>query len=209
MGLSFERCENYLSRRIGKRSSKAQNINSINGLVDLLDDFNIDKSSTVLEVGSFCGVSSELFALKASKVYCIDPWTKLHHGDYLLINGLTANQNVAWAEKMFDARMTPYDNVIKIKDFSHHVQDSIPNNSLDMIYIDGAHDYTSVRSDVLSYYPKLKVGGVLAGHDYYVKDIRRCVINLQKQLGARKKYSDTSWAFTKPEGVEISIPKEM
>ena len=38
--------------------------------------------------------------------------------------------------------------------------------SLDFIYIDGRRDYQGVLMDLIDYWPKLKPGGILAGHDY-------------------------------------------
>ncbi len=38
--------------------------------------------------------------------------------------------------------------------------------TVDFIYIDGAHDYRSVRADLHAWYPKLTDRGILAGHDF-------------------------------------------
>ena len=40
------------------------------------------------------------------------------------------------------------------------------NYHFDFVYIDGAHDYLSVKTDVLAWMPKVKHGGWLCGHDY-------------------------------------------
>lgn len=40
------------------------------------------------------------------------------------------------------------------------------DGSLDFVYIDGDHSYAGVTEDILAWYPKLRTGGVLAGHDY-------------------------------------------
>ena len=42
----------------------------------------------------------------------------------------------------------------------------IPDASLDYIYIDARHDYCGVKEDLLMYWPKLREGGIFAGHDY-------------------------------------------
>lgn len=42
----------------------------------------------------------------------------------------------------------------------------IPDEGVDFIYLDGAHDYKNVKLELPFYYDKLQPGGVLAGHDY-------------------------------------------
>ena len=40
-------------------------------------------------------------------------------------------------------------------------------NSIDVIYIDGNHEYTHVLEELTHYWKKLKVGGILIGDDVY------------------------------------------
>jgi hypothetical protein len=40
------------------------------------------------------------------------------------------------------------------------------DNSLDYIYIDGNHDYDHAKQDLKLWWPKLRPGGLMAGHDY-------------------------------------------
>lgn len=42
----------------------------------------------------------------------------------------------------------------------------IPDGSLDICFIDAAHDYVNVTNDIKNYLPKVKKGGILCGHDY-------------------------------------------
>jgi hypothetical protein len=41
------------------------------------------------------------------------------------------------------------------------------SSSCDFIYLDANHSYLSTKSDLASWYPKLRKGGVMAGHDYF------------------------------------------
>lgn len=41
------------------------------------------------------------------------------------------------------------------------------DQSLDFVYIDAQHDYRSVIKDLTAWNSKVKVGGVMAGHDYF------------------------------------------
>lgn len=41
-----------------------------------------------------------------------------------------------------------------------------PDHSVDFVYIRVGHDYSKVRAHILAWLPKVKPGGVIAGHDY-------------------------------------------
>eukprot|EP00927_Polykrikos_kofoidii_P063417 TRINITY_DN58221_c0_g1_i1.p1 TRINITY_DN58221_c0_g1~~TRINITY_DN58221_c0_g1_i1.p1 ORF type:complete len:406 (-),score=69.25 TRINITY_DN58221_c0_g1_i1:112-1329(-) len=42
----------------------------------------------------------------------------------------------------------------------------IPNKSLDFVYLDARHDFAGVVADVNAWWPKVRVGGIFAGHDF-------------------------------------------
>ena len=42
----------------------------------------------------------------------------------------------------------------------------IENRSLDLVFIDADHSYQAVKDDIAAWMPKVKIGGVLCGHDY-------------------------------------------
>lgn len=42
----------------------------------------------------------------------------------------------------------------------------IPDGSLDFVYVDARHDYCGVKEDMELYWPKLREGGIMAGHDF-------------------------------------------
>src|SRR5574343_10315 len=42
----------------------------------------------------------------------------------------------------------------------------IDNNSLDLVYIDAEHSYNAVIFDIRAWLPKIKIGGIISGHDY-------------------------------------------
>lgn len=50
--------------------------------------------------------------------------------------------------------------------------------SLDLVYLDGDHSYDGVRSDIDAWLPKVRSGGILAGHDFahYFPGLMRAVL---------------------------------
>lgn len=40
------------------------------------------------------------------------------------------------------------------------------DKELDFVFIDASHDYDSVKSDVESWHSKVRIGGIVSGHDY-------------------------------------------
>ena len=54
----------------------------------------------------------------------------------------------------------------------------VPDNSLDLIFIDAQHTYKNVSEDIQTWAPKLKDTGILGGHDLYDRvypGVRRAV----------------------------------
>ena len=49
---------------------------------------------------------------------------------------------------------------------SEDASDFIHDESLDFVYIDGDHKYEAVRKDIHLWYPKVKIGGTIGGHDF-------------------------------------------
>ena len=44
---------------------------------------------------------------------------------------------------------------------------SVADGSLDLIYLDAGHMYTDASADIEAWWPKLRVGGLFTGDDYY------------------------------------------
>ena len=47
--------------------------------------------------------------------------------------------------------------------------------SIDAIYIDGDHRYEAVKNDIKAWLPKVKPGGIVAGHDYGWDGVKKAV----------------------------------
>jgi len=66
-----------------------------------------------------------------------------------------------------------------IKSLSWDAASLFNNNYFDFVFIDADHSYQSVKKDIVSWLPKVRSGGILAGHDYNPRanngDVIRCV----------------------------------
>ena len=40
------------------------------------------------------------------------------------------------------------------------------DNSVDVVFLDASHNYQSVKKDIEAWFPKIKSGGIICGHDY-------------------------------------------
>jgi hypothetical protein len=82
----------------------------------------------------------------------------------------SANIDNVEQENLYQLTRTRLQNFEKIivyhRNYSNLVVKEIKDNSLDFIYVDARHDYVAVTEDLTLYWPKLKDGGIMAGHDY-------------------------------------------
>lgn len=115
-------------------------------------------SYLIIEIGSYQGRST--VALAANTVACVwavDRWdgpatpqsaTNVGGSDYEKFLANTAGLTV-----------------VPIRKTSLDAAKEVPWKA-DMIFIDGSHDYESVRADILAWKPALVPNGLLCGHDY-------------------------------------------
>ena len=131
--------------------------NKLKGLKMLIDDI-VTSDTVMVEIGSFSGVSSELFALHCKEINCVDlcdPYWEI-----------ADTQKIEFAEFAFDKMIASYPNINKVKYSSVEAAKQVKDESLDFVYIDAAHDYNSVYEDIVTWLPKVKKGGYIGGHDY-------------------------------------------
>jgi len=63
--------------------------------------------------------------------------------------------------------MKPYEDIYTLMEMSSEEASwEIESETFDWFWIDADHRYENVKRDIELWYPKVKVGGILAGHDY-------------------------------------------
>jgi len=110
----------------------------------------------VVEIGTDKGFNAMtiLRNLNVKKMYLIDPY---------LEEGF---QGSSRAEYIAKRRLKKYsDKIVWVKKKSEDALNDVPDG-IDFLYIDGLHTKEQVAMELDLYYPKMKTGGIIAGHDY-------------------------------------------
>jgi hypothetical protein len=127
------------------------------------------KGMAVLEVGSWVGNGStrvivELIRKFNGILYCVDTFAGSdnvkHHLQYRAeYNNMfhVFSQNV----RKYNGQDIVRPVILPSLDASR----KFPDESLDLVFIDGSHGYTHVKQDIRAWLPKVKEGGILCGHD--------------------------------------------
>jgi hypothetical protein len=117
-----------------------------------------------VEVGTFRGeFSKTMLEMWNGTLYMVDVWRGMGE-EYDDISNHKNHTNI-WQDAMNN--IDPfYDRAIMIRTNSKNASKLFQNNSIDFVYIDANHSYDFVRDDIELWYPKIKVGGYLWGHDY-------------------------------------------
>jgi len=129
-----------------------------NGLVELcmFVHSKLGSESVMYEIGSYAGESAEVFAKFFRLVHCVDPWGEA-----------TLSPNAVLIEQSFDERCYRAGNMIKHRCGSLDMVTSLIDGSIDFAYIDaGTHSYEICMRDIKVWWPKIRIGGFLSGHDY-------------------------------------------
>jgi len=81
-----------------------------------------------------------------------------------------------------------------IRDWTTEAVKQVPDNSLDFIFIDADHAYKSVVKDIQDWAPKVKKGGYITGHDWYMSSVKNAV---REVLGSVSIHPDNVWMYRK------------
>jgi predicted O-methyltransferase YrrM len=118
-----------------------------------------------VELGSFKGqFANTILNNWNGKLLMVDVWRELPHEEY---------DDASNHREHIDAYSQAMDNLKGFEDRAYmlrmkgeHACDFILDGSLDFVYIDANHTYNAVKEDINLWYPKVKSGGIVMGHDY-------------------------------------------
>jgi hypothetical protein len=121
-----------------------------------------------VEVGVRRGTYSHLLLWnwKGEKLISIDPWLEDARDAYVDKSNVSQSKH----ERLYEdtkKRLAPFGPRSEIwRLTSVQAAERLQDRSIDFVYVDARHDYDSVLEDLRAWFPKVRAGGVLAGHDY-------------------------------------------
>lgn len=123
-----------------------------------------------VEVGTWRGKSAAYMTVEIInsglniQFDCVDTW-KGSQNEMVHLNDPAVIHNTLYEE--FIENMKPVEGHFRpVRMTSLEAAECYDDKSLDFVFIDAQHDYESVKSDILAWRPKVRIGGILSGHDY-------------------------------------------
>jgi glycosyltransferase involved in cell wall biosynthesis len=164
-----------------------------------------------VEVGVLRGEFSRtlLDSWRGQTLHLVDPWRRLD--GYRDIANLSDEDHERCLRDV-EKRLTPHQGRFAIhRKLSLEAASDFADRSLDFVYVDANHERLAVASDLAVWFPKIRSGGVLAGHDYLdgvlpegVFGVKTAVDEFsrenQLQLNVTHESAWPSWYFIKPPG---------
>lgn len=116
-----------------------------------------------VEIGVERGLYSEVLCREnpGVRLSCVDGW-KAYRG----YRDHVSQEKLDRFYLETQERLKPYKGVTLIRKFSTEAARDFANESLDFVYIDGNHNFENVTADLAAWSPKVRPGGIIAGHDY-------------------------------------------
>jgi len=133
-------------------------------------------SPKIVEIGVLEGflTNQALKYLKFGKYYLVDPYKKYTKAD---AGDLHLHEQVFWDELYLRTRerFKDREEIEFIRKTSEEASKDFADESLDFVYIDADHTYKGIWKDLNCWYPKLKKGCLIAGHDIHEVPVQSAV----------------------------------
>lgn len=122
----------------------------------------INENSIVCEIGVKNGLFFEHLVKNNPRLsIAVDLWDF-----YTLPSQNDLNYNIEDIKKFEVEFRSKFKNTIIHKMTSIEASKLFEDFTFDLVYLDADHTYESTKNDIHAWYPKVKSGGILAGHDY-------------------------------------------
>lgn len=156
-----------------------------------------ERKKVIVEVGSFVGTSSAIFAEQLQQqgiLYCVDTW-----------KGTPSDVSKQWVDaiggqkplfEQFKQNMAAYikqNTVVPVMGTSLETAQRLREQGLqaDLVFIDA--DHTRVAEDIAAWMPLVRPGGIICGHDYNPEVFDAVVRDVQAAFGDTVDVNATVW----------------
>lgn len=166
-----------------------ESLNCLGELISYINSFQNTKELTMIEIGSYIGESTILFAKHFGKVISIDPFIN----DYDVTDDACNHADFQDVYIKFKENTSGYENIQHLPFLSSEAVKEFKNKSINFVYIDGNHLYEFVKKDIINYLLTIKQNGFIGGHDYtgWHTDVIKAV---DETIGVPDKvFCDGSW----------------
>jgi hypothetical protein len=107
------------------------------------------------------------------KLHLVDPWLAQDKKLYNDVSNVDQMQQDARFELVSASMLTRFPGrAVVHRKLSVDAARSFADASLDYVYVDARHDYAGALEDLHAWYPKLRSGGLIAGHDFIPDGIK-------------------------------------
>lgn len=133
-----------------------------------------------VEIGTAEGVTTEyiLSKIPTLKLTGIDHYPKYVDWDGNMPAGEKNKKDLLERVKPYKNRYT------HIYKSSNDAVTEFKDDSLDFVFVDGLHEYDQVKLDCENYWPKIKKGGLLIGHDFArIQGVHKAVTEFSNKVG--------------------------
>jgi hypothetical protein len=146
-------------------------IKLINQRQQIKEYLNNISDSVVCEVGTRTGdfLENTLLTNNCKLLIAIDIWTNTGN-----INQNDNDYDQQELDKQYIETFNKFlsnPNIKILREFSNKAHKFFPDNFFDFVYIDADHSENGCYEDLNNWYPKVKIGGILSGHDYISKEL--------------------------------------
>jgi len=158
----------------------------------------------VAEIGVAEGINAEsiLEMLNVKKMFLVDPYepyfTDARIGDGVTPRGIETKFVDINAKVLVAERLARFKSKIEfVPLYSTEAVHVIPK--VDFAYIDANHDFPHVTEDIENYWPKIKPGGILSGHDFEQNypGVTKAVVNFAVHNDLQLFTEHVDWWFKK------------
>lgn len=165
----------------------------------------------VVEVGTLYGAfAAEILREWKGQLFCVDPWVNQDPAKYF-DGANSADMDQVFA--VFQNDIGKHERCTGLRMMSLNAVGKFEDGELAAVYLDGNHRLSNIRDDIAAWIPKVKIGGIICGHDFFTRydkdtdsDALTAVMELAEAVGVRPHVTwDSSWYFEKTEEFDAAF----